>query len=129
MNIASIGVDICEINRLEKIIIKYQNRFIEKVFTPIEISYCSKKVDKFPSFAARFAAKEAVFKALGTGLRMGINWKDIEVNNDSLGRPYLRFYGKTNEMIGDRKALLSLSHTDHNAIAFVIIEGKPFAFK
>ena len=129
MNIASIGIDICEINRLQKIIIKYQNRFLEKVFTPIEIAYCDKKIDKFPSFAARFAAKEAVFKALGTGLRLGINWKDIEVNNDSLGRPYLRFYGMTNEMIADRKALLSLSHTDDNAIAFVIIAGKPFGFK
>jgi holo-[acyl-carrier protein] synthase len=128
MNVASIGVDICEINRLQRIIIKHQNRFLAKVYTPTEIAYCNKKIDKFSSFAARFAAKEAVFKALGTGLRMGINWKDIEVNNDSLGRPYLKFYGKTNEMIADRKAFLSLSHTDQNAIAFVIIEGKPFVF-
>ena len=128
MNVVSIGVDICEIKRLQNIISKHQNRFLTKVFTATEIAYCNKKIDKFASFAARFAAKEALLKALGTGLRMGLNWKDIEVNNDTLGKPYLRFYGKTHEIIADRKVLLSISHTYQNAIAFVIIEGKPFVF-
>ena len=128
MKIVSTGVDICDINRLKNIIIKYQNRFLTRVFTETEIAYCNKKVNRFPSLAARFAAKEAVLKALGTGLRMGFNWKDIEVMNDSLGRPFFRFYGKTNEILGKRKVLLTLSHTDHNAIAFVVIEGKPFKF-
>jgi holo-[acyl-carrier protein] synthase len=127
MSIVSIGVDICEINRLQKIILQHQTRFLAKVFTSSEIAYCEKKVDKYPSYAARFAAKEAVLKALGTGLRLGLNWKDIEVHNDDLGKPHLKFYGKTGEVIENRKVLLSLSHTKNNAIAFVIVEGKPFS--
>jgi holo-[acyl-carrier protein] synthase len=126
MNIVSIGVDISEIQRIKNLIEQHKDRFLSKIFTAAEIAYCNKKVDKYPSFAARFAAKEAVLKALGRGLRDGLNWKDIEVRNDTFGRPYLKLSGKSGDLIGNRKAFLSLSHTKDNAIAFVVIQGELF---
>ena len=126
MSIVAIGVDISEIRRIKKLIEQHDERFLLKIFTPLEIAYCNGKVDRYPSFAARFAAKEAALKALGKGLRDGLNWKDIEVKNDALGKPYLNFYGKSGQLIGNRKALISISHTKYNAIAFVVIHGEPF---
>lgn len=126
MPLTSIGVDICEISRMRKIDKKYKNRFIQRIFTLEEIEYCEKKYDKYSSYAARFAAKEAFLKAIGTGLRDGFLWKDIEVKNDELGKPYFYFHGHTADFISKRKVHLSLSHTDKDAIAFVIIEGDPF---
>ena len=84
-----------------------------------------KKVSKHTSLAARFAAKEALLKALGTGLRNGLQWKEIEIENDQLGKPFFVFHGETQKILEGRTVLLSLSHTDENAIAFVIIEGDP----
>lgn len=126
MAVTSIGVDICDIKRLREIEEKHKERFIKKVFTPEEILYCEKKFDKHSSYAARFAAKEACLKALGTGLRDGFLWKDIEVQNDKLGKPFFKFHGKTAEVISNRMVHLSISHTDRDAIAFVLIEGDPF---
>ena len=126
MPVVSIGVDICDIKRIRSIEEKSGARFLQKVFTQHEIAYCEKKVDKHSSFAARFAAKEALMKALGTGLRDGLQWKDTEVRNDILGRPYFHFYGKVATLIERRSVFLSLSHTDENAIAYVLIEGEPF---
>lgn len=126
MAVIAIGVDICEVERIRDIENQHKLRFLQKVFTPSEIAYCEKKVDKYYSLAARFAAKEALLKAIGTGLREGLQWKDIEVKNDTLGKPFFRLHGKTAEILTDQKVLLSLSHTDENAIAFVIIEGDPF---
>ncbi len=126
MAVIAIGVDICEVKRIRTIGNKHKHRFLQKVFTDSEIAYCEKKVDKYFSLAARFAAKEALLKALGTGLRDGLQWKDIEIDNDNLGKPFFRFYRKTAAIISDRYVLLSLSHTNDNAIAFVIIEGDPF---
>jgi holo-[acyl-carrier protein] synthase len=125
MAVTSIGVDICDIGRLREIEEKHQNRFLQKVFTPAEILYCEKKYDKHSSYAARFAAKEACLKALGTGLRDGFLWKDIEVENDDLGKPFFKFHGQTAKVISTRHVYLSISHTDRDAIAFVIIEGDP----
>lgn len=122
-SILSIGVDICDINRIETLLSRYGGRILDRLYTSGEITYCNRKKPKFESFAARFAAKEAFLKALGTGLRDGIQWKDIEVLNDPLGKPYFCLYNKAQEQIGDRKVLLSLSHTAENAIAFVIIQG------
>jgi holo-[acyl-carrier protein] synthase len=127
MNIVSIGVDLCDIPRLSKLITEHGDRFLKKVFTAGEISYCSGKVNGILNFAARFAAKEALLKALGTGLRAEMNWKDVEVLNDALGKPYFKFYGQIAEYLGERKVLLSLAHTADNALAFVLIEG-PVAF-
>jgi holo-[acyl-carrier protein] synthase len=125
MAVTSIGVDICDINRLRGIEEKHRSRFLQKIFTPQEIKYCEKKYDRHSSYAARFAAKEAFLKALGTGLRDGFLWKDIEVENDDLGKPYFKFHGQTAGVISKHKVHLSISHTDRDAIAFVLIEGDP----
>ena len=127
MNTISIGVDLCDIPRLSKLISEHGDRFLKKVFTAGEIAYCAHKVNGVLNFAARFAAKEALLKALGTGLRNEMNWKDVEVLNYELGKPYFKFYGQIAEYLGDRKVLISLAHTDDNALAFVVIEG-PAAF-
>jgi len=129
MNIVSIGVDLCEISRLSKLISEHGDRFLKKVYTPREITYCSKKVNGMLNFAARFAAKEALLKALGTGLAAELNWKDVEVLNDAQGKPHFKFYGKVSRFISGRKVLLSLTHTNDNALAFVVIQGKPFPKK
>jgi holo-[acyl-carrier protein] synthase len=126
MSIASIGVDLCDIPRLSKLIGEHGERFLGKVYTAGEIDYCRNKVKNLTSFAGRFAAKEALFKALGTGLRSGMNWKDVEVVNDELGKPHFKFYGEIARIIGNRNVMLSLAHTDENAVAFVVIEGDPF---
>jgi holo-[acyl-carrier protein] synthase len=127
MNIISIGVDLCDIPRLSKLITEHGDRFLKKVFTASEITYCAQKINGVLNYAARFAAKEALLKALGTGLRAGMNWKDVEVLNDALGKPYFVFYGQIAEYLGGRKVLLSLAHTDDNALAFVVIAGEPFS--
>ncbi|MFC2088294.1 holo-ACP synthase [Calditrichota bacterium] len=128
MPICGIGVDIIEINRFKRIIEKYCDRFVQRVFTEGEIQYCQKKVDMgAPSYSVRFAAKEALFKAIGTGLRHGLTWKDIEISNDKLGKPFFKLYGKTADIIQNRKVMLSLSHSLENSIAFVIIEGEDFS--
>jgi holo-[acyl-carrier protein] synthase len=126
MPVTSVGVDICDIKRMKEIDTKFKNRFLQKVFTPDEIDYCEKKFNKYASYAARFAAKEAFLKAIGTGLRDGFQWKDIEVKRDALGKPYFIFHAYTEEFISKHNVHLSLSHTDKDAIAFVIIEGDPF---
>jgi holo-[acyl-carrier protein] synthase len=122
-SINAIGVDICEVKRIETIISRYQQRILQRLYTPNEIAYCTGIKPKFQSYAARFAAKEAFLKALGTGLRGGLQWKDIEVLNDPLGKPYFRFYNKALEVIGKNQVLLSLAHTAENAVAFVMIRG------
>jgi holo-[acyl-carrier protein] synthase len=126
MPVTSIGVDICDINRLRDIEEKFNKRFLHKVFTPGEIKYCEKKFNKHSSYAARFAAKEAFLKAIGTGLRDSFQWKHIEVENDDLGKPYFKFHGHTADVVSKHSVHLSISHTDKDAIAFVIIEGDPF---
>jgi holo-[acyl-carrier protein] synthase len=126
MAVTSVGVDICDIKRIREIEDKFKNRFLQKIFTPGEILYCEQKHDKHASYAARFAAKEAFLKAIGTGLRDGFQWKDIELKNDELGKPYFEFHGQTSEIISNHDVHLSISHTDRDAIAFVIIEGDPF---
>ena len=126
MPLLSIGVDICDIKRIREIEEKFKNKFLMRIFTSGEIVYCEKKYDKHSSYAARFAAKEAFLKAIGTGLRDGFQWKDIEIDNDDLGNPFFKLHGQTAKLISNRDVHLSISHTDRDAIAFVIIEGDPF---
>ena len=126
MPVIAIGTDICDVSRIRNLTEKHDNRFLEKVFTAREIAYCLNKITRHTSLAARFAAKEALLKALGTGLRNGLQWKDIEIDNDHQGKPFFRFYGQTEKILNGKKVFLTLSHTDHNAIAFVVIEGDPF---
>lgn len=124
--IKGIGTDIIDIGRIKKIIEKNNSRaFIEKVFTDNEISYCESKYHRAVHYAARFAAKEAFFKAMGTGYRGGMSWKDISVKNDELGKPEIELSGKTLDNFKKRKYKnihISLSHTKEYAVSFVVVD-------
>jgi holo-[acyl-carrier protein] synthase len=122
--IKGIGVDMVEIGRVKKLI-EQDRGFAERIFTTREIAYCEGKFSKAQHYAARFTAKEAFFKALGTGFRDGVSWQDVEVENDSLGKPQLRLTAVALELFKKRKlsnAFLSLSHTRETAVALVVIE-------
>ncbi len=122
MGIQAIGVDMAEIDRIAQTIARHGERFVKRIFTAAEIAYCAPKAGA-ESFAARFAAKEAVFKAVGTGLRDGMCWHDVAVVNSPLGKPELRLSGKTAEMLAGRKVHLSISHSGNFAIAMVVVEA------
>jgi len=109
-------------HRFAGLVEKHGGNFLRRVFTESEIGNCLVRKDKFACLTARFAAKEAFLKAIGTGLR-GVGWKDIEVLNDELGKPMFRFYGRLEEY-NLRQVHLSLSHTREQAIAFVVLEEK-----
>ncbi|MFH1214071.1 MAG: holo-ACP synthase [Candidatus Neomarinimicrobiota bacterium] len=118
------GIDLIEVERIARQITG-ETRFREKIFSPQEIAYCEAKPHKAEHYAARFAAKEAFFKALGTGWRGGLNFAEVEVLNDKLGKPELHFTGKTSELVAEQQFShihLSLSHLKSLAVAIVIIE-------
>ncbi|MCU0285521.1 MAG: holo-ACP synthase [Acidobacteria bacterium] len=118
------GIDIIDIPRIKKMITD-DNNFIEKLFTETETRYCESKFRKEIHYAARFAAKEAFFKALGTGWRNGMRWTDISIENDELGKPGITLYGKTLAFFKEKNyetIHLSISHTKEYAVAFVVIE-------
>ncbi len=121
MAIHSIGVDLIEIERIANLIERYGDKFVSRIFTEPEIEYCSRKKDR-GSYAARFAVKEAVFKAAGTGLGKEMTWRDVEVVNNALGKPEVRVYGKTAELLAGRKIHLSISHSKDASIAMVVVE-------
>lgn len=124
--IVATGIDIVEISRMQEVFARRGERFRARVFTEAEIEYCESRASKSESYAARFAAKEAVMKALGTGWAEGIAWRDIEVVRASTGAPQLRLSGRALERfdeIGARKAHLSLTHSRDIAIAQVILEA------
>ncbi len=119
--IESLGIDLIEIKRVKTVLEKWGKRFLQRVYTPREVEYCSRKRHPETSLAGRFAAKEAVMKALGTGLSSGVTWKDIEVINDGKGKPEVSVHGKTKRILGKRKILISISHTKEDAIAQAVI--------
>lgn len=122
--ILGIGTDIIEIARVAKAIEKKE--FVEKVFTATEIAYCQSKKNA-ESFAGCYAAKEALFKAIGTGWREGMSILDINISHDQIGKPIIEVSGKTAEKInaiGGGNIHLTISHNKESAIAFVIIEQK-----
>lgn len=125
--IAGIGTDLCEVKRIEKAMeAPYGARLRERVFTPAEIAYAESKANRWERYAARFAAKEAGMKALGTGWRGGLSWQDLEVANLSSGRPTLRLHGvaaQIAERMGVRNISLTLTHTAEQALAIVILEA------
>ena len=114
-----IGIDITEVDRIESLAEQHE-QFLTRVYTEREIGYCSRKKNKYQHFAARFAAKESVLKALGVGWSQDIKWTDIEVVNDSRGRPHINTYGAVKKLVEQREVkeiLISLSHISHYAIA------------
>lgn len=120
------GVDIIEIDRVKKTIEKTGKSFLDKVFTEDENNYCvEKNAVMYKSYAARFAAKEAVVKALGTGIDCGIEWTDIEISVDNLGKPFPVLRGNAKKLYDEMKGksiALSLSHCDLYAVAYAVIE-------
>lgn len=122
MAVTSIGVDLAEIDRISDMIERYGERFTGRVFTVREIAYCRRKVTAAASFAARFAAKEAVFKATGFGLNLGMHWREVEVVNNSHGRPILELHGEAARRMAGKNLHLSLSHTGNMAIAMVVVD-------
>jgi len=120
------GVDLIEIARVERLLSRYGDRFLARVFTPAEILYCRGRTAEL---AARFAAKEAVSKTLGVGVRMiardGIHWQDVEVVGDPRGKPLVRLYGRAAQRAGElglTEWAISLSHSREHAIAFVVAQ-------
>lgn len=119
------GIDIVEVPRIAQSIERFGERFLSRIFTPAEIRYCESKANAAERFAARFAAKEAAMKAIGTGMRGGVTWRDFEVGREPGGRPTMLFHGKAAQVaqtLGGRRAHLSVSHTEQHAIAYVILE-------
>ncbi len=124
------GIDLAEVPRIRQSIERYGDKFLRRVYTEHELGYVERKANKFERYAARFAAKEAGMKALGTGWRRGVTWHDFEVINLPSGRPTLRLHGIAKELAekqGVRAIHLSLTHTRENGMAFVIFEGQDVA--
>jgi len=123
--IVGTGIDIAEVPRVAEAIERYGQRFLQRIFTEGEIRYCESKANRVERYAARFAAKEAGMKALGTGWNHGVRWRDIEVRRQPGGRPTLEFHGKAGEFasnMGVTNIALSLTHTAEEAMAHVILE-------
>ena len=125
--IVGTGIDIAEVDRVRQTIERFGRRFIERVFTADEIRYCESKANRVERYAARFAAKEAALKAIGTGWNRGVTWRDVEVRRSPGQRPTMAFHGRAREFfakLGATRAHLSLTHTKEFAMAQVIIEGE-----
>ena len=119
------GVDLAEVDRIRKSIERFGARFIDRIYTRGEIAYVERKANKFERYAARFAAKEAGMKAIGTGWKRGVRWQDFEVANLPSGKPTLRLHGVAAEFAARlkvRNVSLSLTHTAELGMAHVILE-------
>src|SRR5262252_1616777 len=126
MSVIGIGVDLVECARIERSLDRFGDKFLRRVFTEGEIEYSMSM--KFPArhLAARFAGKEAVSKAFGTGIGKAMGWRDIDIQKKESGEPFLVFSGPAQELATKRgitSALITLSHTEHHAIACVFFEG------
>ncbi len=124
--IVGTGIDIAETARLGEALDRHGERFSRRIYTPQEIAYCERFKNKAERYAARFAAKEAAFKALGTGWREGIRWLDVEVTHQPSGKPELVLTGRAKEVaeqMGVSRTEVSISHADHYVVAQVIFES------
>jgi holo-[acyl-carrier protein] synthase len=124
--IVAIGIDLVEVSRLEDVFARRGERFRARVFTEREIGYCESLGSKFASYAARFAAKEAVMKALGTGWSEGVGWKDIEVVSRQGEAPTIKLHNRAQDQmraIGASRVHVSLTHSGNLAIAQVVLEA------
>ncbi|MCU0430558.1 MAG: holo-ACP synthase [Cytophagaceae bacterium] len=121
--IFGIGTDIIEVDRIRKSI--ESSSFLDKIFTEAERAYCGSKINAAEHFAVRYAAKEAFFKALGTGYRLGMAFHEIEICHDDLGKPHIQLHGETQKFLqekGNFHIHISLSHVKQTALAMVMIE-------
>ena len=123
--IVGTGVDLAEVPRIEKSIARFGDKFLRRIYTPAEIAYVERKANRFERYAARFAAKEAGMKAIGTGWRRGVTWQDFEVANLPSGKPTLRLHGvaaRFADKLGVKNIALSITHTAELGMAHVILE-------
>ncbi len=124
--IVGLGLDIAEIDRITAAITRHGAAILERLYTPTEVAYCESHKNKFERYAARFAAKEAAMKALGTGWTHGVRWRDIEVANAPGGKPTLRLQGVAREFaekLGVKNISLTITHSGNLALAQVIFEN------
>jgi holo-[acyl-carrier protein] synthase len=124
--VIGVGTDMIEIARIERSVVRFGEAFLQRVFTPGEIAYCQAKKNSAESFAARFAAKEAGAKALGTGISRGVSWREFEVRRKPGQRPELHLSGRAAEIaesLGVRRLALSLTHSRELSMAVVIAEN------
>lgn len=124
--IVGIGVDLVDIDRVDSMLRRHPERALSRLFTATERQYCLGSKSPAESFAARFAAKEALFKALGTGWTSGVSWQEVEVQRELIGAPGIVLYGSTRQYaiaLGVRNIHLSLTHSRSVACAYVILEG------
>ncbi len=124
--VIGIGVDIIEIERIKKSVDDFGERFLNKIFTQKELEYSlSKGENKYQHLAARFAAKEAVAKALSTGWNQDFKWKDVEITNESSGMPKAELFNKLKTFLGEEKELkITMSHSENYVVCFAIIHSK-----
>jgi len=123
--IVGIGIDLAEVDRIRAAIERHGSRFTTRIYTAAEITYVERKANRYERYAARFAAKEAGMKAIGTGWKRGVRWQDFEVSNLPSGRPTLQFHGVAAQIadsLGVRNIALSLTHTSEQGLAIVILE-------
>src|SRR6202023_1438480 len=124
--IVGTGIDITEVPRIARALSRHGDRFLHRVFTEGEIRYCDSKANRIERYAARFAAKEAGMKALGTGWSHGVRWRDIEVVRPKGQRPTIQFHGEAAAVaarLGTKNVAVSLTHTSEEALAHVILEN------
>jgi holo-[acyl-carrier protein] synthase len=124
MGVRGVGVDLVRVPRLREVIGRWNERFLRRVFTDGEIAYCRGRRDPVIHFAARFAAKEAGMKALGTGFSLGVQWRDLEVRREPGQAPTLELHGRTRGLslaLGGRRMLLALSHDGDYALAHAVL--------
>ena len=124
--IVGIGVDIVEVGRVKDLLSRYRDRFLRRVFTEDEAGYANKSVREAERLAGRFAVKEAVMKAFGTGKSQGILWRDVETVRGAMGKPEVKLYGnacKYMKKLNGNRIHVSISHDGGKAMAFVIIES------
>ena len=124
--VVGVGTDLVEIARIQQSVARFGDRFLHRIFTAGEIEYCQRKKNAAESFAARFAAKEAGAKALGTGISHGVNWLELEVAREPSGKPLLQLSGRAAlraQSLGVAHISLSLTHSRDTALAVVIMES------
>lgn len=124
--IVGLGLDLAEIDRIGAAIERHGRPILERLYTPHEIAYCETHKNRFERYAARFAAKEAAMKALGTGWRLGVRWRDIEVRKEPSGKPTLNLEGVARQFadrLGVKNISLTITHSGNLALAEVIFEN------
>jgi holo-[acyl-carrier protein] synthase len=124
--IVGLGLDIAEIDRIEAAITRHRASILERLYTPAEVAYCESHRNKFERYAGRFAAKEAAMKALGTGWRRGVRWRDIEIIREPSGKPSLALKGAAKRIadgLGVKNISVTITHSGNLALAEVIFEN------